>query len=133
MPSLLRFDGRIGRLEFVLTWLGVAIGVYLAAFTFIVATGAGDETAFKFTEQSRQGAAMGGAVFVLQALWLLSAAACKRCHDRDHSGWRALISPTPVIGQLWLLLDLVLAPGTAGPNRYGVRNATPLSISATTA
>ncbi len=134
MLSLFRFDGRIGRTEFALTWLGVAIGVYIAAFTFIVATGAGDERAYKLTHESMLGAAAGAAVFIGQALWVLVAAAVKRCHDRDRSGWRVLNAPVPVIGQLWLLLDLALGEGTPGPNRYGRRDAaSPLSVQRATA
>jgi uncharacterized membrane protein YhaH (DUF805 family) len=43
----------------------------------------------------------------------------KRCHDRDKSGWFAFVGFIPVLGPLWLLLDLGLLRGTEGPNRYG--------------
>ena len=43
----------------------------------------------------------------------------KRCHDRDKSGWFAFIGFIPVLGPLWLLLELGLLRGTEGPNRYG--------------
>ena len=134
MLSLFRFDGRIGRLEFALTWIGVAMGTYIAAFTFIVATGAGDERAARLTHDSMLGASAGAAVFVAQALWVLVVAAIKRCHDRDRSGWWVLNAPVPVIGQLWVLLDLALGAGTPSPNRYGRREAaSPLSIQSATA
>jgi uncharacterized membrane protein YhaH (DUF805 family) len=123
MLRLFRFDGRIGRLEFALTWIGVAMGVYIAAFTFIVATGAGDERAARLTHDSMLGASAGAAVFIAQALWVLVAAAVKRCHDRGRSGLWVLNAPVPVIGQLWLLLDLALGEGAPDPNRYGRRDA----------
>ena len=52
-------------------------------------------------------------------LWSLLAAAIKRCHDRDRSGALVLVGLIPVIGWLWLLIDLVFLEGTEGKNRYG--------------
>ena len=43
----------------------------------------------------------------------------KRCHDRDHPGWWLLIVLIPLLGPLWLLVELGFLPGTPGPNRYG--------------
>jgi len=43
----------------------------------------------------------------------------KRFHDRDKSGWWVLIGLIPIIGALWLLIELGFLKGTEGPNRYG--------------
>ena len=43
----------------------------------------------------------------------------KRLHDRDHSGWFYLISLIPLIGGIWLLIELGFLPGTEGANRFG--------------
>ena len=43
----------------------------------------------------------------------------KRWHDRDKSGWWMLIALVPVIGSLWLLIELGFLKGTEGPNRFG--------------
>lgn len=43
----------------------------------------------------------------------------KRFHDRDKSGWFVFIGSIPVLGPLWLLIELGLLRGTEGPNRYG--------------
>lgn len=43
----------------------------------------------------------------------------KRCHDRDRSGWFLLIVLIPLLGALWLLVELGFLRGTAGPNRFG--------------
>jgi uncharacterized membrane protein YhaH (DUF805 family) len=43
----------------------------------------------------------------------------KRLHDRDRSGWFMLVGGIPLVGTLWLLIDLTLLPGTPGPNRFG--------------
>lgn len=43
----------------------------------------------------------------------------KRFHDRDKSGWWVLIGIIPIIGGLWLLIELGFLSGTPGSNRYG--------------
>lgn len=43
----------------------------------------------------------------------------KRFHDRDKSGWWVLIGLVPVIGWIWLLIELGFLKGTEGPNRFG--------------
>ena len=43
----------------------------------------------------------------------------KRFHDRDKSGWWVLIGLIPLIGPLWLLIELGFLKGTDGPNRFG--------------
>jgi uncharacterized membrane protein YhaH (DUF805 family) len=43
----------------------------------------------------------------------------KRFHDRDKSGWWVLIGLIPIIGALWLLIELGFLKGTPGPNRFG--------------
>ncbi|MCL2714671.1 MAG: DUF805 domain-containing protein [Alphaproteobacteria bacterium] len=55
----------------------------------------------------------------LPFLWILLSLAAKRCHDRDRSAWFLLVGLIPVIGWLWLLIELGLLEGTAGENRFG--------------
>ena len=68
-------------------------------------------------------AGVASAMFMLVVL--IFAAVCgimlgiKRCHDRDRSGWFLLISLIPIVGAIWLLIDLGFLRGTAGPNRFG--------------
>jgi uncharacterized membrane protein YhaH (DUF805 family) len=53
------------------------------------------------------------------SLWFNLAVYAKRWHDRDKSGWWTLISIVPVIGFVWILVELGCLPRTEGPNRYG--------------
>lgn len=46
------------------------------------------------------------------------AAAVRRLHDTDHSGWFLFISLIPLVGGIILLVTLA-TDGTQGPNRYG--------------
>jgi uncharacterized membrane protein YhaH (DUF805 family) len=57
-------------------------------------------------------------IFVLVALYSSFAVGVKRCHDRDRRGWFLLIGIIPLLN-LWLLVELGMLPGTAGPNRFG--------------
>jgi uncharacterized membrane protein YhaH (DUF805 family) len=43
----------------------------------------------------------------------------KRWHDRDKSGWWSLIMFVPIVGAIWILVELGCLPGTEGPNRFG--------------
>ena len=43
----------------------------------------------------------------------------KRFHDRNKSGWWLLIGLIPIIGAIWLLIELGFLTGTPGPNRFG--------------
>ena len=52
-------------------------------------------------------------------LWPALAAGVKRCHDRDHSGWFLLVSFIPIVGTIWLIVELGFLQGTIGPNRFG--------------
>lgn len=58
------------------------------------------------------------AVLALLAVMTYTVAA-KRLHDRDRSGWWQLAVFVPVIGWAWLLLELVVLPGSPAANRYG--------------
>jgi uncharacterized membrane protein YhaH (DUF805 family) len=57
-------------------------------------------------------------VFALY-LALMFAVSVRRLHDRNKSGWWVLLYFVPVIGQIWLFLELGVLAGTPGPNRYG--------------
>lgn len=58
-------------------------------------------------------------VIMIAVNFVAIAVSVKRCHDRDRSGWFLLVYFIPVIGELWVLIELGFLPGTAGPNRFG--------------
>ncbi|MBV7329929.1 DUF805 domain-containing protein [Chloroflexi bacterium TSY] len=53
------------------------------------------------------------------ALWPNLAVSAKRWHDRDKSGWWSLIVLIPIIGVIWMLIEVGFLEGTNGPNRFG--------------
>lgn len=91
------FHGRIRRLEYGLSYI-----IYLVWYSFasVFSEGDGDGT---------------GAIIYLVTLvpflWFILAQGCKRCHDRNNSGWYQII---PFYG-LWMLF----ADGDIGENDYG--------------
>ncbi|HKM64991.1 MAG TPA: DUF805 domain-containing protein [Acidisphaera sp.] len=65
-----------------------------------------------------------GTQFVAAVVSLLTlvpslASGVKRCHDRDRSGWFLLVGLIPIVGGIWLLVELGFLRGTPGPNRFG--------------
>lgn len=100
---LLSLDGRVSRRSF---WTGLLLP-YLA-LNMVVAVVA---PPLRFNECML-------ALWVA-GLWPFFAVGTKRCHDRGRSGWFQLISLIPVVGALWLFVDLAILPGTDGPNSFG--------------
>lgn len=60
-----------------------------------------------------------GVPFIVFVIWASLAVSLKRCHDRDRSGWFLLISLIPLVGALWLIVELAFLKGTSGENRFG--------------
>ena len=55
----------------------------------------------------------------LLIVWPLLAISAKRWHDRDLSGWLALLLLLPLVGQVIALVVNGFLPGTPGENRFG--------------
>ena len=102
LTRLFSLRGRTTRFGF---WTaGVAIGLAFAVlFVFI-------ETAFARS-----------ATLILYPLffWLTFALAVRRLHDRGRSAWRLLLLAIPLIGPIWIGIELGFLAGTPHENRYG--------------
>lgn len=71
-------------------------------------------------------ASIGTAIFSLAAfvqmvflIWIGVAVSVKRFHDHNKTGWWVLVGLIPLVGLVWLLVELGLLPGSPGMNRYG--------------
>lgn len=52
--------------------------------------------------------------------WALYCTAAKRLHDRNRSGWLLLLTLVPILGPLWLFLQLGFRKGTPERNKHGL-------------
>lgn len=101
------FDGRTGRQSY---WVGsltlLVIGSFAALLDYSLGTTEGDY----------------GIISVVTSVGILYsslALSTKRWHDRDKSGWWTLILLVPVIGSLWMSLELGFIRGIRADNRFG--------------
>jgi uncharacterized membrane protein YhaH (DUF805 family) len=67
----------------------------------------------------RTGVGLLSTIFFLLMIWPYLAIQVKRCHDRDRSGWFLLISLIPIVGAVWLFVELGCLRGSVGDNRFG--------------
>ncbi len=101
-------EGRIGRQSYWMGVLAMAVITIVAALLDVM-LGTASESGF-------------GIISVIVGLALIYPSIvlyAKRWHDRGKSGWWTLIGLVPVIGGLWLLIELGFLRGTDGDNQYG--------------
>lgn len=109
---LTSFDGRINRAKF---WAGIGVLIAVGIVATII-------DALLGTKISTGGGGEIGIVGILASLasiYFALALYAKRWHDRDKSGWWTLIALVPIIGGIWLLVELGILEGTKGANRFG--------------
>jgi uncharacterized membrane protein YhaH (DUF805 family) len=107
---LFSFSGRIPRYQY---W----IKFYLPYYALTIVMSVLDRVTGAYNAHYRIG--LFSLIFLLAAMWPGLAVPVKRCHDRDRSGWFLLISLIPIIGWIWLAIELGFLRGTIGSNRFG--------------
>jgi ACS family glucarate transporter-like MFS transporter len=121
MPSkrvLLALEGRICRSTFwVRGLLPIGAFVFVTALVIAQLASAMRPTDTQAPAQSLFIQLVYG--FSVLGLWPLLSILAKRCHDRGRSAWWLLIALIPIIGQIWLLVDIILPKGIDGDNRFG--------------
>jgi len=75
--------------------------------------------AFVFWGPSSLSLISSGIVFFGIAFCVGIAVSVKRCHDRDRSGWFLLVWLIPLVGPIWLMIELGCLKGTVGANSFG--------------
>jgi uncharacterized membrane protein YhaH (DUF805 family) len=71
------------------------------------------------TYDPQNGVGLFSGIFALLAIIPAIIVYIKRFHDRDKSGWWVLIVLIPIIGAIWILIELGFLAGTPGLNRFG--------------
>lgn len=102
-------EGRINRAKF---WAGIGVLIAIAIVAFLIDMVAG-------TQEALGGIGLFSALATLVSIYFGICLYAKRWHDRDKSGWWTLITLVPVIGSIWILIELGMLEGTRGANRYG--------------
>ncbi len=103
-------DGRVNRKQW---WLYLFLPVFVGFIIFSML----DAATGNFNPETGLGLFSG--IFSLVVLIPAILVYIKRFHDRDKSGWWVLIGLIPIIGGIWLLIELGFLKGTDGPNRFG--------------
>jgi uncharacterized membrane protein YhaH (DUF805 family) len=103
-------DGRVDRRQW---WLRLILPVFVITLVLTAVDMAIG------TYNANLGAGTLSGLFALASLIPSIFVHIKRFHDRDKSGWWVLIGLVPIIGALWLLIELGFLAGTPGPNRFG--------------
>ena len=111
-----RFEGRISRKEW---WIGFILLYVLQFIVYFAATALGIIGVDAGTGQMTPAGAAAVFVIIIIFLWPALALHAKRWHDRGKSGWWTLIVLVPVIGGLWLLIELGFLKGDEATNKYG--------------
>lgn len=101
-------EGRIGRQSY---WMGV---IAISVITIVAAL---IDVVLGTMHDNGLGIVSGivGLLLIYPTIVLYA----KRWHDRNKSGWWTLIALVPVIGGLWMLIELGFLRGTDGDNRFG--------------
>lgn len=55
----------------------------------------------------------------LFSIWATLALNIKRLHDRNLSAWWVILTFVPLVGPIFVLIELGIRDGTAGANNYG--------------
>jgi len=115
MSLMTSFEGRINRAKWWLGLLilvilhGIAWGICAALFGLPVEPHDPNFVVFWIVF----------GILMLILIWPTLALYTKRWHDRGKSGWWTLIAFVPLIGGIWILIELGILEGTRGPNQYG--------------
>jgi uncharacterized membrane protein YhaH (DUF805 family) len=112
MHLLFSFQGRIRRLHWWLAAIGVGVVVGILVSVLSPMSGLAQGTPNPIFM------ALFGIIYIVD-IYIGLALGAKRCHDRDKSAWFLAIGLIPIIGGIWLLVELGFLDGTQGPNRFG--------------
>jgi uncharacterized membrane protein YhaH (DUF805 family) len=128
LQTFTSFDGRIPRKTFWLAFLVMLIVSWILQLIVFSIFGVNMMAVDPNMTPEQQGmAAMESmtamliplGIVLLLTLWPTLAMYTKRWHDRNKSGWWSLILFIPLIGGIWMLVELGFLRGTEGANTYG--------------
>jgi uncharacterized membrane protein YhaH (DUF805 family) len=116
--TLFSFSGRINRAKF---WLGQVVGIVVSYSLMGLALVYSPDllTAVNTLPRISPMTYLLGIVGLVLAVWISLAVMVKRCHDRGKSGWWVLLALIPLVGFIWMIIDLGALEGDPGDNAWG--------------
>ena len=105
---LFSYKGRISRRTY---WCGIAMRALAFFICIAVVFFSSDTVSFIVTGPL--------VLLFLLAFYVAIPITVKRWHDRDKSGWWALIELIPIFGFWWVIIECGFLKGTEGANRFG--------------
>lgn len=111
---LFSFRGRIGRLQYLLSVLGVGVAGGMVMLPLL---------SFAFILHAKP-LAVTLTLIILMTLaiamtWVGLALQIKRLQDRDRNWYFIFVALIPFVGPLWLAIETYFIRGTVGENRFG--------------
>jgi uncharacterized membrane protein YhaH (DUF805 family) len=113
---LFSINGRITRAQFWLYSLGQSIVVGIIASLLVAVFSSSSDP---LAQPPALSSVLVGPLYVL-SLWIAICINGKCGHDRSGRAWFILIAFVPLIGGIWLPVELGFVDGTQGPNQYGL-------------
>lgn len=124
----LSYGGRIGRTAY---WVGLVV-LGLAEFGAIIALlnlahgslmdlAAAQDDPRTVTPEIMMHVVLPALIVSVLFLYPTFALYTKRWHDRNKSGWWSLVGLVPIIGGLWMFVELGFLGGDEGQNDFGDR------------
>jgi uncharacterized membrane protein YhaH (DUF805 family) len=104
-------QGRANRRQF---WLWLVVPATVISLVLLLID------TFLGTYNPKTGIGLLDGIFTVVAIIPAILVYIKRLHDRDKSGWWLLVGLIPVIGPIYLLIQMGFLKGTEGPNRFGM-------------
>ena len=120
MELFLSLNGRIGRGKW---WLAtIILTIVIIILTLIMTVILADTIAANLDPLT--GIPSLGTLFLiyipsLLSIWPSICISGKRYHDRNKSAWWLMIAFIPLIGAIWMLVELGFLKGTEGSNDFG--------------
>jgi len=117
MDLFLSLNGRIGRQQF---WIGFVGLIIISLILQFIMSALGFSTQIDpVTAQIPDGFWIGVLAPLIITLWPSICIYGKRYHDRNKSAWWIMIAFIPIIGFIWMIIELGFLKGTEGSNDYG--------------
>ncbi len=120
MELFLSLNGRIGRGKWWLATIILTIAIIILTFIIIaMMSGSFESSLDPVTGMPPIGTLLLIYIPSLLSIWPSICISGRRYHDRNKSAWWLMIAFIPLIGAIWMIIELGFLRGTEGSNDFG--------------